>query len=291
MPILFHGGTYGTYLEWCLTTLCSKDPIISPFNAKGTSHIFRGNHLGDMTGWHQYGCADQDLQFVRFHPKTKKDERLSENLDKVTSQVKKVIYIYPDPESVLLTINNCYTKIWEDWWLNHFSGQVDQNKIYENWPISTEVPIDEIPIWIKREFLSLYLMPSWQDQVEWNLLTSWNSPKCHIVLVSDLLHNFEATIESIKSFCQLDFHRPIDSLITHHRENIKLQKFIDQDSVCRNIVQSILSDQIHQWDPLPLPSEAWIQWQLRNHGYEIRCHGLDTFSTNNVQLKELLYSV
>lgn len=36
-------------------------------------------------------------------------------------------------------------------------------------------------------------------------------------------------------------------------------------------------------------SEAWIQWQLRNLGYEIQCHGLDKFPTNSVHLHELLY--
>jgi len=32
-----------------------------------------------------------------------------------------------------------------------------------------------------------------------------------------------------------------------------------------------------------------IQWQLRNQGYEIQCHGLDMFPTNSVQLRKLIY--
>jgi hypothetical protein len=45
------------------------------------------------------------------------------------------------------------------------------------------------------------------------------------------------------------------------------------------------------WNPLPLASEAWIQWQLRNLGWEIKCHELDIFPTNSVYLKELLYHI
>ena len=244
-----------------------------------------------MSGWHQYCCTDQNLQFVRFHPKTKKDEHLLENLDKVTSQVKKAIYIYPDPGSVLLTINNYYSKTWDDWWVTQFNNIIDQNKIYENWTISKEVPIEEIPTWIKREFLSLYLFPSWRDQVEWNHIDSWSDPKCYVVLVKDLMYNFEDTMKSIRDFCQLNFQRPIDSLTTSHQENIKLQKFINQDTICHNIVHSVLTDQPYQWAPLPLPSEAWVQWQLRHQGYEIQCHDLDQFPTDNVHLKNLMYSV
>jgi len=291
VPIVFHGGTYGTYLEWCLTNLCSNDSIISPFTETGSSHKFYGNHVKDMKGWHYYCRTNQDMQFVRFHPKTKKDENLSDNLNKVISQVNKTIYIYPDPDSVLLTINNYYSKIWNDWWSNQFINEIDQNKIYKNWPISADVPISDIPIWIKREFLSLYLVPAWQDQVEWNHLKSWSDSRCHVVLVKDLLHNFKETIESIEDFCQLNFQRPVSDLVKYHQENIKLQKFINQDSVCGNIIQSIFSSKPFQWDTLPLPSEAWIQWQLRNHGFELRCHELDIFPTNSVQLKELLYSV
>jgi len=51
-----------------------------------------------------------------------------------------------------------------------------------------------------------------------------------------------------------------------------------------------LTDKDTVWDPLPLPSEVWIQYRLRELGYEIRCHGLDIFPTTSVQLKKLLYT-
>jgi hypothetical protein len=40
-----------------------------------------------------------------------------------------------------------------------------------------------------------------------------------------------------------------------------------------------------------LASESYVQWQLRNLGYEIQCHELDKFPTNSVHLKELLYTI
>lgn len=45
IPIAYQGGTYGTYLEWCLTSLTSTDQLVSPFTDVGNSHKFRGHFL------------------------------------------------------------------------------------------------------------------------------------------------------------------------------------------------------------------------------------------------------
>ena len=292
IPIMYHGGTYGTYLEWCLTSLCSTEPIQTPFTTKGNSHKFIGNPLKDgLSAWDEYYNGDSHFDFVRFHPKVNQTDQLSDILDRVIFQINRAIYIYPDPESVLLTVNNFYAKIWDNWWSHHLLNEIDKNKIIDNWPVPTNMPIDDIPTWVKREFLSLYLMPAWHDQVSWNHVNTWSNPKCHIVFVNDLLHNFEETISNIGRFCCIDFKQSIDMLIPYHQENLKLQKFIAQDKICRSIIKSVQSNVDYTWDELPLPSEAWIQWQLRNLGYEIRCNDLDTFPTNSVQLKELLYPV
>lgn len=291
VPILFHGGTYGTYLEWCLTTLRSSADIQPPFTSKGNSHGYQGNHLLNMDGWQRYLVDDRQLEIVRFHPKTLQTESLESNLNSVLQCVDRAIYIYPDSDSILLCVNNAYNKIWKDWWGHAFQQDINQNVIYDNWPVPTTVPIDEVPAWIKREFLSLYFMPSWESQVEWNHIKTWSNSNCYTVLTKDLLHNFEETISRIMKFCQFDFKRSISELVPYHLQNLKLQKFIGQDQLCNNILQKVLSNEYYEWQSLPLLSEAWIQWQLRNLGYEIRCHGLDIFPTNSVQLKELLYPV
>jgi hypothetical protein len=288
---MFHGGTYGTYLEWCLTMLCSKTSIVAPFTETGSSHKFKGNHLLNMDGWQRYCESGNEFDFVRFHPKTTASENVSTNLDSVMSLVDRAIYIYPDAGSMLLTINNAYEKVWSNWWQHQFNGSIDPAKIYNNWPVSPDVPVSQLPTWIQREFLSLYLVPAWKDQVNWYHLDSWSNLNCCTVLVNDLLQNFESTLESIGKFCNLDFQTPPSELAPYHSQNLKLQKFYGQDQICQKIIQSVLTNQPMQWDVLPLPSEAWIQWELRNRGYEIRCHGLDIMPTNSVQLKELLYPV
>ena len=80
VPIIYNGGSYGTYLEWCLTSLCSNQPIIDPFTSIGNSHAFKGNHLGNMQGWREYLSSNSKYRFARLHPKDSKTESITDNL-------------------------------------------------------------------------------------------------------------------------------------------------------------------------------------------------------------------
>jgi len=290
VPILFNGGAYGTYLEWCLTSLSTSDELSSPFRANGNSHNFQGTHLDNMQGWRQYQSGPDQSKFVRFHPKNEQNHSLQDHLEEILQSVDQVIFLYPDTDSVLLNMNNWFDKIWDDWWTHFIGGEIDSVKLYQNWPIAPGTAVQDMSIWIRREFLSIYLVPSWRAQVEWYFPDSWQSPKCQYVFVKDLLHDFENTIVSLTNLLKLDVQRPIGTLLPYHEQNIKLQKHINQDKICSHIIDSILHDKPTAWNALPLVSEAWIQWKLRELGYEIRCHGLDTFPTTSVQLKELLYT-
>jgi hypothetical protein len=292
VPIIYNGGSYGTYLEWCLTSLCSSQPIIDPFTGTGSSHKFQGNFVSGTQDWRQYLSTGTPHQLVRSHPKIYKTESISKNLNEILNSVDNIIYLYPDKDSVLLTVNNYFTKIWDDWWSHQFFTEIDVSKIYSNWEVAG-IPIDEIPTWIRREFLSFYLMPAWYDQVEWYHLDSWNHPRSHNILVKDLLYDFESVIDQLQQTLNFCFVRPVSDLLPYHKKNLQLQKFKNQDKLCKNIVDSVVNNFKFEWSDqsVPLASESWIQWQLRNLGYEVRCHELDTFPTNSVHLRELIYPV
>jgi hypothetical protein len=291
IPIVFNGGAYGTYLEWVLTTLTTDVPIIAPFTHNGNSHLFKGRHLQDIKGWNSYVSSNQPSQFVRLHPKITKEESISCNLEQILSTVDRVLYIYPDRDSVLLTVNNYYHKVRSNWWADRLTDQQLADNLYSSWPLDPTTPIDKIPIWILREILSFNLMPSWYDQIEWYHPDKWSHPNCLIITVSDLLHRFDLTLENIKNFCNLSFLKDTKKLFEYHEQMLKLQKNLQQDQLCQKIVQSVVNDDQFVWkeEELPLPSQGWIQWQLRNLKFEMRCQDLDIFPTDSVQLKKLLY--
>jgi hypothetical protein len=291
IPILFNGGSYGTYLEWALTTLTTDVEIAAPFTILGSSHKFKGNHLNNIDGWDTYVKGINPVKFVRFHPKTSKNESIIDNLDCIFNSVNKVIYLYPDSKSKLLVINNWFTKLWKNWWLHQFGKEIDPMLIYNNWPVSHNSNLDDLPPWIKREFLSLYLMPAWHDQVEWYnpaILQNYNN-NCLIISVTNLLYNLEYTLKNIQNFFNLTYIKSISEIMPLHATMLSLQSHLGQDIICNQIINNTLEGSNFDWQPLPLVSEGWIQWQLRNLKYEIKCNELDIFPTNSIQLKKLLY--
>ena len=289
IPVVYSGGTYGTYLEWVLTMLTTDCNIISPFNPNGNSHKFVGQHLGSMVGWTDYVSSATPVCFVRLHPKVYKEESISKNLNIMLSTVNRMIVIYPDKNSILLTVNNIYTKIWKDWWSVRLTDPEFSENLYSSWKITPGTPHDQIPIWIKREILSFNLMPSWYDMVEWYLPDNWHDPNCLILTVTELLHQFESTLQRIQNFCNLQFVKNIKQFKSYHIQLLQTQQHLNQDEICQKIIQSILSDYYFEWNNLPLISQSWVQWQLRNQGFEIQCNDLNIFPTNSVQLKKLIY--
>lgn len=294
IPIVFNGGTYGTYLEWLLTTLTTDLPVMDPFNKNGNSHGFCGNHLKNMAGWNEYvDNIDTPSKFVRLHPKIANSESISDNLKTILRSVDRCIYLYPDKNSQLLVINNYFGKVWSDWWLHQMTNDIDPDMIYKNWPVEPNCPVDQIPVWIRREFLSYYLMPAWRNQTEWYHLDTWKNPRCTTILVNQLLDNVDGTLEQIQKDNNLVWTKPIADIIPMHQKMLSLQVHLNQDQLCRNIIKAVTSnvDKLDWSDlVLPLASQSYIQYELRNLGFEIECHGLDKFPTNSVHLKSIIYS-
>jgi hypothetical protein len=294
IPIVFTGGAYGTYLEWLLTTLTTDLPVIDPFTKSGNSHGYRGKHLLNMAGWNEYvDNIDTPLKFVRLHPKTANTESISDNLKTILSSVDRCIYLYPDVNSMLLVINNYFDKIWEDWWVHQISNDIGLDKIYSNWPVDPDCPIDQIPVWIRREFLSYYLMPAWYNQVEWYHLDAWKNSRCTTILVNQLLDNVNDTLSQIQKDNNLVWTKSFNDIFPMHQKMLSLQQHRNQDQLCRDIIKSVVTDVPElDWSDLnlPLASQSYIQFELRNLGFEIECHSLDNFPTSSVYLKSIIYS-
>jgi len=292
VAIAYSAGAYGTYLEWCLTTLCSKNDIVSPFKRAGNSHGYIGKHLYDFRGWQKFRSKGRSAQFVRLHPKIYSKDSITDHLNQLCNEAEFVIHLRPDSNSVVLCLNNSYTKIRRDWWGVTCRNNPDfVSRLFNNWPINSGTSIDDIPIWIRREFLSYQLINGYFTTLEWHDPNAWQQPNGLVVSVTDLLCNFEQTLNNIKEFCNLNFARPVSDLAPYHAQNLSQQTYLTHDKLTKDIINAVTNDQELVWEPLSLVSECWIQYQLRELGFEIRCHGLDTFPTSSVQLKELLYPI
>lgn len=290
IPIVYHGGSYGTFLEWALYSLTNEVEIENPLTQRTNCHGFDGHHLLDINGWRQYLNSEDDWSFVRFHPKTQKDHNLSSNLGEVACNSNRFIYIYFSHNSLLLGLANQFEKTVKDWWAFNFKYHINRDDLFKAWNIDPNTADVDIPRWVKREFLSFYMIDMWYDQIAWHDQSHWQQyPNCHMILVDQLLTNFVETINNVRDAFNLSFVRPVTDLLPVHRELILMQHNINIGEVCNNIVSNTINGTEYQWLPLSIVGESWVQWQLRNLGYEIRCDGLDIFPTTTVQLQNLLY--
>jgi len=292
LVIAYNSGAYGTYIEWILTTISTNIDIVAPFDTKrGHSHGFPGNNIGTVEDWSAYVASDQDFLVARLHPKNLEHHVITDNLELIAKDCRGVIYPYPDHSNKLFILNNWYQKTWIDWWGRQFSTDIDPAIIYRNWPVDSSTDIKDIPTWIRREFLSLYLMPLWDNQLDWYLPDKkWSHPKCQIVLMRDFLYDFKRTMEGVIEFAGITPTKSLDQFVPLHKQMLSLQANAGQDQLCATIVDATLANQEFDWATIkvPLVSEAWIQWELRNRGWEIQCHGLDVFPKNSKDLRTLL---
>lgn len=290
IPIIFHAGTYGTYLEYILNTWTSvgenSNIDLEPFTDSGSSHNYIGNHLNDPRGWQNYIKQGDYKKFVRLHPKTLSSDSVSSTASEVLQSVKSAIYIRPEDDNKLWVLNNIGTKIWDNWLNHELSDRL--NVIYENWPVSRDTALNDMPKWIIREFLSFYLLPAWQDMIGDHCQHVEGSGLI-IIPLPNLIERPIRVFESLARHLGFEFTVDSDFLKNIHADMMSKQKFYNRDIYCDNIVRAIVNqDILVNWQGLTLIDEAYVQHQLRLNNLELACDGLDVFPESVKDILPLL---
>ena len=284
--ILFSGGSYGTFLEWCLNYFTDINFSTElPFTSNGNSHKFVGHHIDDINGCKKYVESNLDYPFVRFHPKQSKDDRLFDSLQYSSNNFNNVIYLHCTDQSIVWNINNKLEKTWDGGWIE-YNRSVFSNNL-KNWGLDKS--LDNIPTWELREFLSFFLYEQHVSETELNNteLFKSNFPNALIISIDTLRDSFEEVITDIINRLNLPIVRNNFSEI--YQEWIRLQFHCNKDKLVGSIVNATINDIDMSWPRLTLVDEAMIQYYLRIKGYEIKCYNLNEFPTNTKLLKELLY--
>ena len=107
-----------------------------------------------------------------------------------------------------------------------------------------------------------------------------------VVHGSDILHNTVPTLLEIIKFCGLTVDRDLTPFVEEWqlRQQYILQEY---KTVC-TIVDCTIKKQPYTWTDLNIIAESIVQQQLRQHGFEIQCDGLDVFPINSLELHALL---
>jgi len=295
LVIAYNGGAYGTYLEWVLNTLLSDQPLQLPFTTTGNSHeSILGHHLNEMIGFQQYINSDHDFLTARLHPKTENNQGLQKNLECILDHIPRLILLYPDRCHELMCIGNYMTKCFQN--RHVYQGAMaymDPKDIYQNYNIDPGLDLQNIPAWIQREHMSFNLFNSWRDQVEWYFPDQWQHNRAMIITTKELFDDFENILLRIRDFWGQDYKKNISEIMDAHKKMIKLQPHLGKDQFCAEIIDATLNSnrQVLSFGAIDMFLQAWIQHQLRNNGYELKCHNLNNFPTDTAQLRSLIYQV
>lgn len=288
--IVFNGGSYGTFIEWCLNYFSDLTFAESlPFTDTGNSHNFNGVHKLNFQGIINFVESDNNIPIVRFHPKTQISEDIMYNLSYINTHFNKIIYLMSGVDTVAWNINNKFEKIWPEGWLQHNKTEYLEN--LSKWQGTT---LDQMQLWEKREFISLYsyLQHLSESELEKYPQIQEEFNKFYFIDISELRDNFKETILSLLEYCQLTAVR-IDKMQYVYDHWIKCQHHCNKDQLIKIIVNSIIDNNYHDWSTykLTLVDEALIQYFLRKQHIEIKCYNLNIFPTNTTKLREYLYHV
>ena len=291
IPVIFQGGSYGSYLIWLLKMLFSDEKLYSPFELKkGNSHRVK-LHSIDIHQWlADHTVCDHTQNFVKVHAKIKSSDSLESNLTRLTDYFGRSILIYPSRQTYLLHSNNYVYKIRDDLWSGSLA-YMDVNNLYNNFPVDRSVSLPNVPRYIIREWLSFNFFNSMNSQIEWYLPDRITHTNCLILFIDDLLYDLEKSLGIVKNFLQLPYTKDIKCILPYHKENLSAQKFLKQDQLAIDIINSVQTRQLDLcWkaDDLTIITEAWIEQWLRQQGYHFKNFQLDNFPTSAAQLVDLL---
>lgn len=293
IAVMFHGGSYGHYLGWLLGTMFLGYDVVSPFGKNGTSHgEVPHKKMLDMQG----NFDDYQGGIALLHPKHPGAMDIAANINKTINFFDKTIFLYPSKSLYLSSVNNYVYKakpanksIFET-----TLSYIDMQNAYNNFNVEPGTSLENLPRWILREILSFNLFASWENQVEWYFPNHYSAKldKMLFVYVNDLLYNTNTLIGNIAKFLDMQMQKSFEDVKQLHMKNLQTQKYLTQDKIADDVLQSFYNATEIQFDPaMTLVTESYIQKHLRDNGYELLCDGLNVFPTSTKELKSRVQKI
>jgi hypothetical protein len=291
IPVIFQAGSYGTYLMWVLQMMFTDEKLYSPFDSTtGSSHRIKNIDSILIDTWLENHSCYEGEDFFRIHPKTNESHSLIDNAHKLTSYYKKSILVYPSKNTYLLHIHNIVFKLFNNLWNVPFRS-IDRKNLYDNFSVEKDTPLEQVPPWIIRDWLSYDFFNFMNVYLEWYLPDQFSRSDCLIIFVDDLLYNLPETVSKVENFIGRPVLKDISSITEYHKLNLLLQKHLTQDKTASLVINAIKNqDTSLTWKPtdLSLITESYIRQWLRDSGYNFKCHGLNQFPTTSEELIKLL---
>jgi len=204
-----------------------------------------------------------------------------------------VIVILPDNNHLLDYYNNQFFKQQHGQLIQYISTQLSptdvKHKLTAHWNYNGNFD-DTIPRWIIREWCSFWITDSWSNGVNREQFSAI-VPSIQVE-ISNLITCFTQTFQDIVTQAGLKVNVDIDIIHNTHNEFLNKQRFHNSQINCNHWVNVAMNTNID----MPIASqtifdEAYIQYLLRQHGYEMQCDELNIFPDTTLCLKNIIYKI
>jgi len=269
--VLFPPGCYGHYLTGCLYSYTNLNTTNFEFalDNNGSSHVF----------WNHSDCKTKIINQHCFGGGDKYDGPTT------------TVTIIPEPDHYLDYINNQYCKFYnydfdkflqDKWW-----HQDLKSKLHTVWNIQNQE--QPIPLWILREYHSFVFLDFLEKN--YNRQTYIDSECVAAISAQDFFVNFVPVLENLCRLLNLDLD--VTELLNTHETFLQRQIYHNTQLAIDQWIQDLVT---HNTTVTANPcrtflDEIYVQAKLREHGYEIRCNGLDQFPKDSNHMKQLIYKI
>lgn len=294
--VVYSGGLYGTFIEWCLNYFTDKNfPPQLPFTVNGSSHLYPGNLLRDMSQARQYINFRLDKPIVRVHLVTsaQSTESTINDLKHLYDNFHQLIFLYTEENTSIWGLNNKCDKIYKGFFVQ---DSIELKKV-DTWITQGLAPwntdLQNAETWQLREFLSSVFIQGYLSESSTELIDIFKNlfPKIIFVSIRDLRDSFEKTI--IQLIDQLGLKLERDDFERIYQNWIELQYHRHKDDLIKTIVDNAINEIYYDWseEKLTIVDEAAIQYFLRKRGIELRCWKLNGFPTDTTELRNYFDNV
>lgn len=330
--ILYNPGCYGTFVEWLLNFLENPNidlPFKSNGSShKFSGNLLAPPaklHKDIESGKYFRYSRTHPGGTVGFGNHRLDPEKVNKEIIFFKQNFEKIAMINFDQDTVLWVENNIITKIvvsseiFDQLLLVHgvpkkmnLETNTEDPVIRYKYSIESHMELDSPPItidnlmgwnkpnihdfevWELRELLSFYWFDKCLSHSRDCESVKYNHKDILYINLIDFREDFFGVVDRLVDHFELEKPDSVtyQRLTQVHKQWASLQKHMYKDTVCQQIVDSLINGSFFEWKDyeLSIIDEAWIQKSLRDRGLLIKCHGLVHFPTNTHDFSALIES-
>jgi hypothetical protein len=214
------------------------------------------------------------------HPILDSSTQIVDVYDKLFNHYDKIVALYPAKDDFIWHMNNKLTKMYKLGWMavNHDTmlseGMAD-------WQGNDH--------WETREHLSYYLWDQHISEVRFNDIESYRNTRLKKIELNMIRDQFVDTFMALADWLEIEVVRSIADIELLQKDWLKNEPNLYKDKLIKDLTSAIINDKFMEMKDLSIFDEAIIQRNLRLEGYEIECFELNTWPTDTIKLRELIY--